>query len=243
MPSNNQLSLERKTLLDRVYEILREDILSNRLPPDTPLQEAVLARELGVSRGPVREAFQKLAADGLVEIIPHRGAVVTSLTWQEFIDAYRVREVLEALAIRLCAVNLSDDDLKTLQSLHQQMVEHSEQEEVDAFFAANTSFHYLLIERSGNKPLIEVYYPLIDQMRRYRMRSLTLRGGLKRSCDEHQAILTALIARDGDAAARLMSEHIQIPQQILQSDHAEQELELVIGANVQPAPYQHHLSR
>lgn len=220
-------SVERKTLTDRVHEILREDILNNRLPPDTPIQEAVIARDLGVSRGPVREALQKLSAEGLVEIITHRGAVVTSLTWQEFIDAYRVREALEALATRLATPNLTPNDITILEQLHEEMIRHAEAEAVDAFFAANAKFHHMLVIQSNNKKLVEMYYPLIDQMRRYRMRSLTLRGGLSKSCDEHKAILEAIKTGDANEAAMRMSAHIQIPQQILQSEHAEDELQLV----------------
>ncbi|MCB9450212.1 MAG: GntR family transcriptional regulator [Anaerolineaceae bacterium] len=226
-PQSASRSVERKTLTDRVYEILREDILNNRLPPDTPIQEAVIARDLGVSRGPVREALQKLSAEGLVEIITHRGAVVTSLTWQEFIDAYRVREALESLATRLATPNLTPDDIAELEQLHEAMIRHAEAEAVDAFFAANAQFHHMLVVKSNNRKLIEMYYPLIDQMRRYRMRSLTLRGGLSKSCDEHKAILDAIKTGDADKAAILMSAHIQIPQQILQSEHAEDELQLV----------------
>ncbi|MCB9457037.1 MAG: GntR family transcriptional regulator [Anaerolineaceae bacterium] len=229
MPSDQSQSasrsVERKTLTDRVYEILREDILNNRLPPDTPIQEAVIARDLGVSRGPVREALQKLSAEGLVEIITHRGAVVTSLTWQEFIDAYRVREALEALATRLATPNLTPNDITILEQLHEEMIRHAEAEAVDAFFVANAKFHHMLVIQSHNKKLVEMYYPLIDQMRRYRMRSLTLRGGLSKSCDEHKAILDAIKAGDANEAAMRMSAHIQIPQQIL--EHAEDELELV----------------
>ncbi len=222
-------SLERKTLKDRVYEILREDILTTKLPPGAPLQDAVIARDLGVSRGPVREALQRLAAEKLVKLIPHKGAVVTSLTWEEFIDAYRVREVLEALATRLTISHLTPADLDRLETLHQAMEKHAEAEEVEAFFAENAAFHHAIVDLSRNQKLIEIYNPLMDQMRRYRMRSLTLRGGLKRSCDEHRTILDALHAGDADKAARLMLEHIQIPQQILGSEHAEQELELVGG--------------
>lgn len=220
-------SVERTTLTDRVYEILREDILNNRLVPDTPLQEAVIARNLGVSRGPVREALQKLSAEGFVEIMAHRGAVVSSLTLHDFIDAYRVREALESLATRLAANKLTEADLNALQDLHEEMIRHAETEAVDAFFAANAKFHNLLVMSSNNRMLIEIYFPLIDQMRRYRMKSLTLRGGLSRSCDEHKAILDAIKAGDANSAAQLMSVHIRIPQQILESEHAEDELQLV----------------
>ena len=225
MTTSPRFELTRTTLADRVYEGLKDDILNNRLLPETPLQEATLARDIGVSRGPVREALQKLAADGLVEIIPHKGAVVTSLTPEEFIDAYRVREALEVLAIRLATPHFSEEDLDTLDALHEQMIKHTELHDIDGFFSANAAFHNTIVETSGNAKLIELYHPLMDQMKRYRMRSVALRGGLARSCDEHARILDALRQRDPNAAASLLAQHIQIPQQML--EQGEQELELV----------------
>jgi DNA-binding GntR family transcriptional regulator len=220
-------SLERKTLTDGVYDSLRQDIISTRLKPNSPLQEVAIANDLGVSRGPVREALQKLSSDGLVNIIPHKGAFVSSLTWEEFIDAYQVREALEVLGVRLASKKMSADDLQVLENLHEQMNQHAEAEEVDNFFEVNERLHTEIINHSGNHKLIERYYPLKDQMRRYRMRSLTLRGGLKRSCSEHRLILDALHLGDSQAAAKLMGEHIQIPKQLLLSEHADKELELV----------------
>lgn len=230
MRSNRQLtttqSLERKTLVDQVYEILRDDILNNHLAPDSPLQEAVIARNLGVSRGPVREALQRLSSEGLAEIVAHRGAVVSSLTLHDFLDAYRVREALEALATQLAATTLTQSELDALEKFHEDMVRHADNEAVEAFFATNAKFHNLIVRGSQNRMLIEMYFSLIDKIRRYRMKSLTLRGGMRRSCDEHMAILDALKARDADRAAQLMRVHIQVPQRILESENADDEFQL-----------------
>ncbi len=136
-PENTSLphrAVDRATLTERVYYSLRDDILSNRLPPDTPLQEVNIAAALEVSRGPVREAFRRLEAEGLISLIPRRGAVVRSLSQEEFLDAYRVREALEVLAIRLATTRLENDQLERLESLHQQMLQHAAREEVEAFF-------------------------------------------------------------------------------------------------------------
>jgi DNA-binding GntR family transcriptional regulator len=231
MPSDDKArkgrKLERKTLKKEVYEVLHEDIMSAVLLPGDPIHEAAIARDLGVSRGPVREALQKLAAEGLVDITPHKGAFVSSLTWKDFLDAYQVREALETLAVHLAAARLRQEDLAQLEALHEQMKESAEVGQVSEFFSRNHEFHSLLVELAANSKLSAIYFPLAQQMRRYRMRSLTLRGGMKRSCEEHRAILDALQKGDADEAARLMSAHIQIPQQILESEHAEKELELV----------------
>ncbi len=209
--------LDRATLTEQVYRRLRDDILSNRLPPGTPLQEVATAAALEVSRGPVREALRMLDAEGLVRLIPRRGAVVSSLSQEEFLDAYRVREALEVLAVRLATPRLEAQDLEELERLHQKMVHHADQGEIDAFFSANAAFHRLLVERSGNMKLQELYDPLVNQMRRYRMRSLSLRGGIQRSCEEHRAILDAVRNGDAEEAARLLEEHIRVPQRILEA--------------------------
>lgn len=219
---------DKTTLTERVYANLKDDILANRLPPDTPLQEASIARALDVSRGPVREALRKLAAEGLVSLRPRRGALVSSLTPEEFLDAYQVREALEVLAIKLASDRLGEDGLEQLSSLHEQMVEAANQEDVESFFRANSDFHALFVDRSENPFLQDIYYPLMDQMQRYRLRSVHLRGGLKRSCGEHEAILEALRRNDAEQAAQLLSEHIEVPQLILASEGGEEDFELAL---------------
>ena len=100
--------LDNRTLWEQVRDRLREDILAGRLEPGTELSEVALARDFGTSRGPLREALGRLASEGLVTITPRRGAVVTQLSRQEFIDAYQVREALETLAVRLAVPLMSD---------------------------------------------------------------------------------------------------------------------------------------
>ena len=106
--------LENLTLWQRVYEYLREEIISERLQPGTELQEVALSEELGVSRGPIREAIGRLAAEGLVTVRPRRGALVRSLSKDEFLELYQVREALEMLAVRLAVPKLEPDDVAQL---------------------------------------------------------------------------------------------------------------------------------
>jgi DNA-binding GntR family transcriptional regulator len=208
--------LENLTLWQRVHEHLREEILANRLSAGTELQETALAAELGVSRGPVREAIGRLAAEGLVVVRPRRGAIVRSLTKDEFIEAYEVREALEVMATRLATTRLGNEGLARLESLTAAMEQHAERDQVDAFFEANAAFHATLVDAAGNGRLHEMYAQLLGQMNRYRRRSLALRGSLRQSVAEHRAILSALESGDPDLAAQLMSDHIRVPQRRLQ---------------------------
>lgn len=215
--ANRPVRLENVTLWQRVYEYLREEILAERLPPGAELQEVALSEELGVSRGPIREALSRLAAEGLVTVRPRRGAVVRSLSKDEFLELYQVREALEMMAVRLAVPRLGAEDLARLEELIGVMNRHADQGEVEQFFEANIAFHATLFEASGNVKLQELYGQLLGQMGRYRMRSLTLRGNLQRSVAEHGAILRAAKRGDADRATHLMSEHIRVPQRRLEA--------------------------
>src|SRR3954465_2999259 len=103
--------VENLTLWQRVYDHLRSEILAGHLEPGTELAEVALSEQLGVSRGPLREAIGRLAAEGLVTVRPRRGAVVRSLSKEEFVELYQVREALELMAVRLAVPRLTADDL------------------------------------------------------------------------------------------------------------------------------------
>ena len=170
-----------------------------------------------MSRGPVREALGRLASQGLVTVRPRRGAVVRSLSKEEFIELYQVREALEMMAVKLAVPRLTAADIEELQGLNEVMARHAGRDEVAEFFEANMSFHGRLLEASGNGKLLELYGLLLAQLGRYRLRSLTLRGNLQRSVAEHAAIVRAAKRGDADRAAQLMSEHIRVPQRRLKA--------------------------
>jgi DNA-binding GntR family transcriptional regulator len=214
-------AFDNRTLRERVLDRLREDILSNDLPPGTELSEVALADSFGVSRGPLREAMGQLASEGLLTVTPRRSAVVTALTREEFLDAYQVREALETFAIRLAVPRLDESDIARLRQLHEEMLEQARGGQIMEFFASNAEFHQLFVSSSGNRKLEEIYGQLISQMSRYLARSLELRGSLEKSAAEHAAILEAVGAGDAERAARLLAEHIEVPQREIASDHGE----------------------
>jgi DNA-binding GntR family transcriptional regulator len=220
-PAPGPRPLNHTTLAEQVYQYLRQQILDNVYPPQAALPEATLAAALAVSRVPVREALRRLAAEGLVTLRPRQGAFVSSFSPRQFLDAYRVREALEELAISLAVPNLTAADIAELDRLQAEMRRHAAAGDTDAFFAANSSFHALFVERSHNDYLQGIYFPLMDQMRRHISSSLGLRGGLARSLEEHQAILDAVRAGDADAAARRLREHIRVPQRALEESAAD----------------------
>jgi DNA-binding GntR family transcriptional regulator len=204
--------VENLTLWERVYQYLRGEILDGRLEPGTELAEVALAEQLGVSRGPIREAIGRLASEELVTVRPRRGAVVRSLSKEEFLELYQVREALERMAVQLAVPRLTTEQLEQLAALNADMDGHARDSDVDAFFEANVAFHALLLEASGNVRLQALYRQLLGQLGRYRVRSLSLRGNLQRSVSEHAAIVNAAKRGNADRASQLMAEHIRVPQ-------------------------------
>jgi DNA-binding GntR family transcriptional regulator len=205
------------TLRERVHDHLKQEILANRYAPGSLLLEVPLSASLGVSRGPIREALRSLEAEGLVQITPRRGAVVTTLSRRDFLEAYQVREALEALGVRLAVPRLTEAALAALEERIERMEEHVRAGDVDAFFEANAAFHEAIVEASENRKLIESYRRLMAQMGPYRRPSAHLRGNLERSVAEHREIIAAARAADVEAAVGLALAHIQVPQRRLEA--------------------------
>jgi DNA-binding GntR family transcriptional regulator len=205
------------TLRERVQEHLKREIMANRYAPGSELLEVPLSRELGVSRGPIREALHRLEAEGLVEITPRRGAVVISLTKRDFLEAYQVREALEALGVRLAVARLTDDQLAHIDELMEQLSVHTASGDMEAFFEVNAAFHAAFVEASGNRKLIELHRRLMAQMNRYRGPSARLRGNVEQSIAEHRAIVSAARERDADRAVAMLMRHIEVPQRSIET--------------------------
>jgi DNA-binding GntR family transcriptional regulator len=191
----------------RLYEILKERILSRELPPGTRLKLAELAAAFGVSSTPVREAIHQLEKDGFVETFPYRGSVVKQLSAKEISDIYEVRVALESLAVRLAANRLTDEQLKELVR-HVDNYERSFKTGDRALgVESDLAFHELLLTASGNLVLLDLANNLADRIQLFRQ--VDWEEARKRpSLNGHTLILEALRVGDGDKAARLMSEHI-----------------------------------
>jgi DNA-binding GntR family transcriptional regulator len=214
------LRVENRTLREQVADHLRAEILASRLAPGTELGEVMLAQSLGISRGPLREALGQLAAEGLVTIVPRRGAVVKILTRQEFLDAYEVREALESLAIKLAVPRLTDAERAELRRMCEEMEAEAAAGNTERFFEINHDFHALLVRAAGNKKLEEMHAQLIAQMGRLLKKSVELRGGVEQSAAEHRGIVAAVDVGDPELAGRLLEEHIEVPLRALRSSAA-----------------------
>jgi len=209
-------AFDNLTLWQRVYDHLRDEIRQQRLVPGSVLSEVALSEELGVSRGPIREAMGRLASEGLVTIRPRRGAVVRSLTAEELVDAYQVREALESMAVRLAVPRLTRSDFEDLERFVDQMDARAGDSDLTPFFEANIAFHNLFCELSGNRKLHQVHNTLMGEIGGFQDRTLSLRGNPSRSVTEHRRILSAARKGDVEKAAELAAAHVRVPSERLQ---------------------------
>lgn len=203
------------SVVDFIAESILKGIHEGQYAPGQRLVEADITQELGVSRGPLREAFRRLAADGILDIQVHKGAAVRRHSRAELAELFRVREVLEGLAARIAAERIDRPGVKqrvlaALRHLHRagplfDVLDHIED---------NESFHRTIFELSGNRFLQRVMTPL--QMPTYRAAFFRLfrSANRQRSLDQHIAILEAILAGNPDRAEKEMRKHVQDTEEL-----------------------------
>ena len=198
--------VSRSVLADQVKERILEGILNGHHPPDSRIIETQVARELGTSQAPVREALRGLEALGLVEITPFRGARVRRPSRREIIEAYAVRSALETLAVRLAVPRMTDEDLAELAGHVAAMRAAAAEDDGHAVAEADARFHARMVELADNGTLERVWRSLEPYSRTYL--SLTVPGADPQwSADLHAPILAALERRDTEAVAEAVQRH------------------------------------
>ncbi len=199
---------ERRLLHEEVVDQLRDMIVQGGLAPETKLNERVLAAQLGISRTPLREAIKYLASEGLVELLPNRGAVVAPLRAAKVREIFTVLGSLEALAGELVCRNATDADIAEIRALHYQMVAHHARGELAQYFRCNQQIHIRLVECAGNATLAQVYRGLNAHVRRARYMANLSRERWDKAVREHEEILDALSARDSARLQALLRDHL-----------------------------------
>lgn len=198
--------LPRSVLADQVRDHLLEEILSGRYPPNSRIVETQVARELGTSQAPVREALRGLEALGVVEISPFRGARVRRPSRRELLGAYAVRSALETLAARLAVPAMSDADLEELLGYGDAMAAAARAGDGHAVAEADATFHGRIVELADNTTLSKVWHSLEPFSRTYI--SLVVPGADPEwSAHLHTPILEALVRRDAEGVARALERH------------------------------------
>lgn len=217
---------ETKTLSDRVFARLQDDIVLGKLKPGTKLGETELATRYGVSRGPLREAIRRLESRRLVERVPHAGARVALLKESDLVEIYRVREALEGMAARLAAENMSEAEIAGLAEL---LAQHEQQPGVQddtEYFQreGDLDFHYRVIQGSHNATLIDLLIgEMYHRVRMYRYQVATAANRPQKALAEHRRILEAIETRDGEMAELLMRRHISRARETLEAQQDNEE--------------------
>lgn len=192
----------------QVYDAIRERVCSGQYLPGIHLVEADLAAEFHVSRITVRDALRRLAADELVEVLPYRGVRVRQLTTQDVEELYTVREPIESLAARLAA-EVRGEGLKDLRRICQEGAQAAAAGDARRYMQLNAQFHATVPAITGNRTLVKVLTHLNTQMVGYQFLSAINLERMQQSQSQHEAVLRAIEAGDGDRAESAMRHHIR----------------------------------
>lgn len=197
------------TIADTVFKKIQNAIVEGEISPGTKISEPALAKEYGISRGPLREALSRLESCNLIERTPNVGARVVSLTRQHLVEIYLIRESLEGLAARLAAENMSDKDIFDLDGLLEKHQEQIKQDQSYYQKEGDMDFHFRIVQGSKNSHLIDMYSnDLYHLIRLYRYQFGMVSKRVPRAFIEHGQIVDAIRQRDGDLAQFLMTRHI-----------------------------------
>ncbi len=198
----------RRPLHEETVEQLRDLIVRGELAAASRLNERVLCARLGVSRTPLREAIKLLATEGLVRLLPNRGAVVAPIERERIAETLAVMGALESLAGELACAQASDENVAEIRALHFEMMAMHARRDLVGYFRYNQAIHLKLVEASGNAVLAQTYRQLNANVRRVRYMANLSPERWDAAVQEHEAILAALAARDAARLKRLLRDHL-----------------------------------
>lgn len=197
------------SLGSRVFHELRKKIIQGEYEELAELREATVAKELGVSRTPVREAIRQLELEGLVKIIPNKGTYVTGITKKDIYDIYRMRSLLEGLSARMAAEHIEEQDLNKMEETILLSKFHLAKEKEEEVVELDSTFHEILYHASGSRMLERILTDFHGYVTSARTMSMKKAHRAQEAIDEHQQIFEAIRDRDADLAEKLANEHIQ----------------------------------
>lgn len=208
MEGSSPSGADRYSLRGRVFDAIREKILSGEFKQGDELREVTIGHELGVSRTPVREALRQLELEGLVEIIPNKGAYVIGITAKDIEDIYRMRSLLEGLCARYAVKHVTKEQLDELEEITYLTDFYVQKENYDQLCELDNRFHDLLYHASGSRMLSHVLSDFHHYVERIRKVSLANPDRSRLFNEEHKAILKAIQEHDVVMAEKLANEHM-----------------------------------
>jgi DNA-binding GntR family transcriptional regulator len=210
--SNSAVSttpIERRSLAAKVATQIRDLITEGAISPGVRLNERDLCERLKVSRTPLREAFRSLATEGLIELVPNRGAVVAEMSIEEIEHTFDVLGVLEALSGELACQHARDKEVARIRAQHLEMLAAHSRRDLPSYYKLNRQIHSAINEIARNPVLTETYNTLNARVQSLRFRSNFDRESWNIAMKEHDAMLNALAARDGQSLSRILRQHLR----------------------------------
>ena len=200
---------DKSSLRGRVFQSIREDILSGRYEQNTELKETAIGAELGVSRTPVREALRQLELEGLVSIIPNRGAYVNMITAKDVQDIYVIRSMLEGLCARWATQSITAEQLDSMEETLCLSEYHTSKKNYEKLYELDSLFHEQLYEAGGSRILNHILSDFHDYVKMVRKATISTSSRSVTSTEEHRAIFEAIKEKDPDKAEALAKEHVK----------------------------------
>jgi DNA-binding GntR family transcriptional regulator len=201
-------SIPRRSLHDELTERLRALITRGDLAPGEKVPEKDLCNQFGVSRTPLREALKVLASEGIVTLRPNRGAMVSALTAEELEEVFPVMGALEALSGEIACKRITDREVQAIRKLHEAMVQHWKNGELQPYFRLNQRIHEAILEATRNDTLKSIYRGLSGRILSARYIANMSPRRWAKAVEEHEAILKALDARDGARLSKILKAHL-----------------------------------
>ena len=200
--------IRTKTLHQEIAAQIQKMILKGILVKGQKINEKSICESMGVSRTPVREALRMLKSEGLIELIPHKGAYVSQPCIEEINDMFEVMSVLEGTCARLAVTHMKEKDIQKIEALHEELEAYYQDRDFEAYLKKNHVFHSFIQELAGNRVLNDVINGLRQKILLYRQRQLYQPERFDQSIEEHRNLLGAFRRRDPDSAESLMRQHL-----------------------------------
>ena len=206
----SKLKLENYELLNqKAYRVLKRAIIRGDLTPNSKLILSEIAKSLGISNTPIREAVNKLASEGLVKIIPNKGIIVKEINIDDFQEILQIRAFLDGLIAKLSAEKITDKEIDDMMEILHKMEKYVKEDGRLAYNDLDIKFHDFLLGIAGNNTLKEIYNNLIVHGHRFRLRTLKIPDRMGKSLKEHLEIALRIKERNPDEANRASQEHIE----------------------------------
>jgi len=209
------IAIPRAALHEQVAHRLRQMLVESRIPPGAKLNERELAEVLHVSRTPLREAIKMLAAEGLVELLPNRGAIAVELDEADILNTFEVMAGLEGMSGELAAQRITDAELAEIRAMHFEMMAAWTRRDLSNYYRLNSQIHEAINRAAKNPVLTDTYRQVNARLQALRFRSNQDEEKWKRAVKEHEKMVEALAARDAAAMRQVLMDHLRHKREVV----------------------------